>query len=409
MTVQSESERPPAPTGWSPGRTVLLLVAAVLGLLVVLAQVFAIAPVSWTQPLLRTASVQSLIMLLGWVRDVSGSWNLIFAALAVLLAVLALRIRRSGPARAVTAVTAVGLVLALITTVGLAWSAHRATGRWILFGPALPGITTGRGPDRTVTYATLDGEQMKADLYLPADASGPVPVVVRIHGGGFIGGSRGPTPYNSWLADRGYAFVDVDYRLSNADRLRWNTQDADVGCALTWVAAHAQEYHWDLNRLATFGDSAGGNLAINVAYKIANGTLHPSCGSAAELPKVRAAIADYPAVDLTGSESDTAEGAHVGREYLGGPASRFPERYAATDSAPQIGPNSPPTLLLQGKGDHLVFASRARAFIDKLTAAGVVNRYVELPFLDHGYDGVLNTGAQIGRDVVLDWLRRYDA
>ncbi|MCM6772268.1 alpha/beta hydrolase [Nocardia sp. CDC159] len=407
MTVRTESGASGSML-WAVWRSLLLTVAGVLGLALVLAQLFAVVPVSWTEPLLRVPLLQAAIMGLDWLRDVWGSWTLVVAVATVVLTLFAVRGRRTRSARAVGAVVALGLVLTLITSIGLILAAHRETGRWILFGPPLPQIVDGRGPDETVTYATLDGEPMRADLYLPRNVSGPVPVVVRIHGGGFVGGSRGPTPYNSWLADRGYAFVDIDYRLSSSARLRWDTEDADVGCALTWVAAHAQQYHWDPNRLATFGDSAGGNLAINVAYKIANGTLRPSCGSAAELPRVRAVMADYPAVDLTGSERDTAEGKRVGREYLGGPASEFPARYAATDSAPQIGPNSPPTLLLQGKSDHLVFASRTKAFADKLTAAGVANRYVQLPFYDHGYDGVANLGAQVGRDVVLDWLRRYD-
>ncbi|MGV9677929.1 alpha/beta hydrolase [Nocardia sp. NPDC003482] len=391
------------------GRIVALVVAAVLALGLVLAQALALLPVPWLAPLLRVAVPQASIMALGWIRSMWDSWLLAVAVVAVALALLARRGRRSGTAGTVTALAVLGLVLTLITSIGSVLAAHRETGRWILAGPPLPQVVGGRGPDETVAYASLDGEPMRADLYLPQGVPGPVPVVVRIHGGGFVAGARGPTPYNSWLADRGYAVVDVDYRLSRGDDLRWDTEDADVGCALTWVTTHARQYNWNTDRLATFGDSAGGNLAINVAYKIARRALKPSCGTPDDLPRVRAVLADYPAVDLTGSETDTAEGHRVGREYLGGPASRYPERYAATDSAPWIGPDSPPTLLLQGAADHLVFASRTSAFADQLTAAGVENRYVRLPFYDHGFDGVPNIGAQVNRDVMLDWLRRHDA
>nr|WP_246461951.1 alpha/beta hydrolase [Nocardia transvalensis] len=250
---------------------------------------------------------------------------------------------------------------------------------------------------------------MRADLYLPADRSVTAPLVVSIHGGGFIAGSKGPNPYHHWLAEHGYAVLDVDYRLSDANHLRWNTEDADVACAMTWAAAHAQKYRWDMNRVATFGGSAGGNLAVNVAYKANAGRLQPSCGTVAELPRVRAVVAVYPAVDLTASEADTAEGEQFAGAYLGGPATEYPDRYAATDSAPQINPAAPPTLLFQGRGDHLVFASHTAAFADRLTAAGIVHRYVELPYLDHGFDAeVLNTGAQVGRDITLDWLDRHD-
>ncbi|WP_324193837.1 alpha/beta hydrolase [Nocardia blacklockiae] len=401
-------ERPRARTRWwSPVRGTLLGVAALLGLYTVLAQLFALVPVRWTGPLLRVGFAQYFVLGLDWFRDWLGSWNPVLAAAAVIAALLGVRLRATWPARSVTGVAAVGLVMCVVTGVGLVLSAHTATGRWVLFAPA-PLVAAGKSPNETVTYATLDGEPVRADLYLPAAGPAPAPLVVSIHGGGFVGGSRGPNPYHHWLAEHGYAVLDVDYRLSDAGHPRWNTEDADVGCALTWAAAHARKYHWDLERVATFGGSAGGNLAINVAYKVNAGRLRPSCGTAAELPKISAVVAVYPAVDLTASAADTAEGEALARQYLGGPAAQFPDRYAATDSAPQITPAAPPTLLFHGRGDHLVFASHTADFAEELTAAGITNRYVELPYLDHGFDTeVLNTGAQVGRAITLDWLDRH--
>ncbi|WP_187688496.1 alpha/beta hydrolase [Nocardia wallacei] len=392
---------------WTPVRGLLLSVAVLLGLYTLLAQLLALLPVPWTRPLLRVSFAQLVVLGLGWFRDWLGSWNLVLACAAVLAALLAVRLRGTWPTGAITAVTAAGLVMCLVTATGLALSAHTATGRWVLFAP-IPLVTAGKSPDETITYATLDGQPLRADLYLPAARPDPAPLVVHIHGGGFVGGSKGPGPYNHWLAEQGYAVLDVDYRLADADHPRWNTEDADVGCALTWAAAHARKYRWDLERVATFGGSAGGNLAINVAYKANAGRLRPSCGTATELPKVRAVVAVYPAVDLSGSAADTAQGESLSRQYLGGPAATFPERYAATDSAPQITPAAPPTLLFHGRGDHLVFASRTAEFADELTAAGVANRLVELPYLDHGFDTeALNTGAQVGRAIALDWLDRH--
>ncbi|GAB2696128.1 alpha/beta hydrolase [Nocardia thraciensis] len=407
VTERAESGTRPKRRWWSPVRMLLLAVAVLLGLYTVLAQLLALVPVSWTGPLLQVRPLQATVLSIGWFRDYFGSWNIVVAAVAVCAALSAIRLRRTWPSGSVAAATAVGLVLCLVTSVGLALSAHAATGEWTLFAP-LPLVSAGKVPNETVTYATLDGERMRADLYLPPRGAAPVPLVVNIHGGGFIAGSKGPSPYNHWLAGRGYAVLDVDYRLSETGNLRWNTEDADVGCAMTWAAANAGRYGWDMHRVATFGGSAGGNLAINVAYKANAGRLRPSCGSAAEIPKVRAVVAVYPAVDLAASERDSAEGKHVAREYVGGPASEYPDRYAATDSAPQITPAAPPTLLFQGRGDHLVFASHTAEFADRLTAAGIANRYVELPYLDHGFDAeVLNTGAEVGREVTLDWLERH--
>ncbi|MFC1421136.1 alpha/beta hydrolase [Streptacidiphilus cavernicola] len=405
-----ESSGPEPATKRSIGRITLMVIAVVIGLYILIAQLLAVIPVHWTKPALQWAPTQMAILGIDiYIRDPLGSWNLVLAVVAVVAAILAWRARATRWARIVSVGTSVGLVLSIVAAIGLAAVAHTATGKWILFAPSVPFLQAGDAPNETITYATLDGKPIQADLYLPAKSNTPAPLVVSIHGGGFIGGSKRTNPFTTWLAGHGYAVMDVEYRLADKDHPRWNTADADVGCAITWAVANASHYHWDMNRVATMGDSAGGNLSINVAYKSNNGALQPTCGTAADLPKIRAAVAEYPAVDLTDSGTDTAMGDQLTPKYIGGSVAEYPDRYAATDSAPQISPKSPPTLILQGGNDHLVLASRTAAFVQKLTDAGITNRTIQFPFTDHGFGLVdLGTQAQAGRIAVLDWLERYD-
>ncbi|MFD3927678.1 alpha/beta hydrolase fold domain-containing protein [Streptomyces sp. NPDC058614] len=410
---------PPAPGRGRTGRTRsrgalvgriargALLVAA---LFLLLGQLLAVLPVSWWSPFLNVLPVELFLLVVAIARDALGSWALVLAALALAAGVFALR--RSGRRPlplALSAISGTALLLALATTAVQVISVHGATGQWFLFSPATPADAVGRDPDRTVTYATLGGERMKADLYLPEAASATAaPLVVSIHGGGFISGSRGPTVYTSWLADQGYAVLDVDYRLATATEHTWNTADADVGCAMTWATAHASEYGLDMDQVATFGGSAGGNLAINVAYKANAGTLEPSCGTADQLPQVNAAIAAYPVVDLSTSVGESAYGKESGDWYVGGDPAQYPERYEAVDSANQISQDAPPTLILQGSRDHLVFADHTEAFADRLTTAGVAHSYVELPFMEHAYDSVAaGIGTKATRALTLPWLQEY--
>ncbi|MGW7424576.1 alpha/beta hydrolase fold domain-containing protein [Streptomyces sp. NPDC054813] len=197
-------------------------------------------PVSWWSPFLHVFPIEIFLLVVAIARDALGSWDLLPAALALAAGVFVLhrRGRRRMPL-ALSAISGTALLLALVTTTVQVVSVHGATGQWFLFSPATPASALGRDPDRTVTYATLGGERMKADLYLPETASkASAPLVVSIHGGGFISGSRGPTVYTSWLADHGYAVLDVDYRLAATEHT-WNTADADVGCAMTWATEHA--------------------------------------------------------------------------------------------------------------------------------------------------------------------------
>ncbi|MGQ4596358.1 alpha/beta hydrolase fold domain-containing protein [Nocardia sp. R6R-6] len=391
-------------------RLALLAFAGVVAGYLVLGQAIALVPVSWEMPLLHNAIVQSAVLLLGAVRDALGSWNMVLAVVAIGLGLAAFRSDGRGrrPAGAVTGIAVVGLVLSSVTSAMLALAAHDEAGVWIPFAPAVPFSTVGDAPEETVTYATVDGQPIQADLYLPEPGPAPAALVVSIHGGAFVGGSRGTDAYTSWLADNGYAVLDVDYRLSGAADHRWDTADADVACALTWAAANAQRYHWDMRRVATFGESAGGNLALNVANKINASTLRPSCGSAADLPKVRAAIALYPVVDLAASGTETAVGVDTARQYLGGTPEQYPDRYAATSSAPHVTADSPPTLLIQGADDHLVLAEHTAAYAATLESAGIAHRYVELPFLDHAFGTTeLDTGAQVTRHLTRTWLEEY--
>ncbi|MFI9384626.1 alpha/beta hydrolase fold domain-containing protein [Kutzneria sp. NPDC052558] len=390
-----------APRGTILGRVVrgvLLVLCLAVAVFILYGQISTLLPVGWL------AAIEPFQVPVSFIRDTFGSWNIVFMIVILVVGWFVLR----GRGRlAVSGLSVIGLVLVLITTTVQIVAVHDATGQWYAFSPATPTDATGRGPDKTVTYATLGGQEMKADIYTPK-TSGPAPLVVFVHGGGFVAGSRGPLPYQSWLADNGFAVFDVDYRLATATDHTWNTEDADVGCALTWATLHALEYHWDLTRVASYGGSAGGNLAVNIAYKVNAGTLTPSCGLAPMMPKFKAVIASYPAVDLTDTTGETPFGVQAGQWYLGGAPAEHPDRYAAVDSARQITPAAPPTLLIQGGADHLVFASHTKAFADQLTAAGITNRYVELPYLDHGYDLLtLNIGTEATRALMLPWYQKY--
>jgi acetyl esterase/lipase len=113
-------------------------------------------------------------------------------------------------------------------------------------------------------------------------------------------------------------------------------------------------------------------------------------------------------VDVTAAVGDSAFGQEAGAWYFGGTPAQYPERYQAVDSADQITKAAPPTLIFQGSRDHLVFADHTKAFADKLTAAGVTNRYVQLPFMEHAYDASsVNIGTQATRTLALPWLQKY--
>lgn len=102
------------------------------------------------------------------------------------------------------------------------------------------------------------------DIYRPKDVSGPLPVVLHIHGGGF----RILSKDSHWLmgiafAKQGYLVFNINYRLAPAHRYPAALEDASA--ALSWVIDNAERYGGDLSRLVYAGESAGANLATTLA------------------------------------------------------------------------------------------------------------------------------------------------
>jgi len=122
--------------------------------------------------------------------------------------------------------------------------------------------------------------------------------VVLIHGGGFTGGTRNEEPaWTQFYNDRGYVVFDVDYRLATATYHTWDKAAPDIATAIVWIGNHAADYHVDMSKLIIAGASAGGGLALRVAYGIQDGTL--KAYEPGLLAQAKAVVAIFPAQDMT--------------------------------------------------------------------------------------------------------------
>jgi len=250
------------------------------------------------------------------------------------------------------------------------------------------GLAGGAAPDATVTYTEAEGSPLQIDVFRPRrqDAS-RAPVVLYIHGGGWILGERTMRAASlRWFADRGYLAFTADYTLATPERPTWNTASAQVACALAWTASHAAEYDGDPDRLFVFGDSAGGALALTATYAAAAGVAESSCGGT--VPRVRAVAAEYPAVDpMTFYENSNPLFRGLARQmvggYLGGNPREHPERARFVSSATYVTPEAPPTLIFLVENDHLVPIAGALDFIERAERVGVNVETVRFPWADH--------------------------
>ncbi|MGH6988986.1 MAG: alpha/beta hydrolase, partial [Stellaceae bacterium] len=117
------------------------------------------------------------------------------------------------------------------------------------------------------------------DLFLPASGGANLPVLVYIHGGGFVGGDKKSPgfPYYDnvmlWAVRNGMAGVNMTHRL--APQHKWPSGNEDVAKVIEWIQANAAANGINAKRVRLMGQSAG---ASHVAQYIAHKEFHPAGG-----------------------------------------------------------------------------------------------------------------------------------
>lgn len=132
------------------------------------------------------------------------------------------------------------------------------------------GLTT---PADIVRYDDIpygdDPKWQSLDVYTPREGAGPWPVIVSIHGGGWVYGDKERYQYYCMsLAQRGFGVVNYTYRLAPEFQFPAPLEDANL--VFHWVRDHAGAYDLNPEKIFAVGDSAGGHLLALYACFCAN-------------------------------------------------------------------------------------------------------------------------------------------
>jgi acetyl esterase/lipase len=171
---------------------------------------------------------------------------------------------------------------------------------------AAGGKTSAAQTIKNINYAGTSSASQTLDLLLPANALLPLPLVVRIHGGGFSSGDKAGeetgTAASAILA-KGYALAGVNYRLSGQALFPAGAQD--VKAAVRWLRAHAAEYGLDTDRFACWGESAGGYMVAMLGVTGDQATVFDdnSLGNPGVSSAVAAVVDWYGPTDLATMDS----------------------------------------------------------------------------------------------------------
>jgi acetyl esterase/lipase len=254
-----------------------------------------------------------------------------------------------------------------------------------------------------LTFATYQNsagqtQELKLELLVPSGA-GPFPVVVWIHGGAWISGSRLPIPSAvSDLCTRGYAVASIDYRYS--DIAIWPAQIQDCRGAVRWLRAHAGTYNLDPDRFAAWGASAGAQLASmlgtsggedtvrigNVALDL-EGSMGGNAGHSSRVQAVVDWFGQSDFLQMYFYPSIQDHNAHFSAEskLIGDWIQKNPELAATANPITYASPDDPPFLIMHGTVDDTVPFNQSELLVDALRAQGVRVTWKPVVGAGHGF------------------------
>ncbi|WP_336249644.1 alpha/beta hydrolase [Stomatohabitans albus] len=293
----------------------------------------------------------------------------------------------------VNRVILIGVILACVgAQVFMLWRMLRATkaaGVPVRFSRAYwPRIIRGVST-RTYTYDTQLPNSLLKVFYCD-DGKANKPVVIYTHGGGwFYGSKEDRTYYHRHAATEGCVVVSIDYALSDAHHHYAGQTEQQLLRGLDWVLANISQFNGQVDRWTFAGDSAGGNLALNLAFKI-NAGLYTQPDST-PYPAVSAVCVTYPVADPVGfyHNPDLIMGAvtrYSARSYTGGTPEEQPEVYASITPGQFITPNAPAVSIVLGTQDAAVPHTGSLALVNQLNAVGVRTHLVAIPYANHACD-----------------------
>lgn len=240
---------------------------------------------------------------------------------------------------------------------------------------------------KNIVYSTAGGVNLMLDITKKKVSAKPVPVLLLVHGGGWVAGSRADMASLAPIfAQYDFACVNIEYRL--APQFQWPAQLDDLQAAVRWIRAN-NTYNFDKTRIAAFGISAGGHLVSMLGVNPANTKV--DAGTTAR-NQINAVISYAGPTDMimfwqhrvNQPPADRAVVESCLPALFGGTYEEVPKKYKEASPFHVANRNSTPMMFLQGDIDTLVPKEQTINMFNNLQSKGVDTDIIVMPGVGHG-------------------------
>ncbi len=238
-----------------------------------------------------------------------------------------------------------------------------------------------------IPYVTGGQHRQWLDVYHVPGATTPTPLVVWVHGGGWLTGDENfpralaLTNHNVAVAAISYRFTTNQFAPSYPANVPHPAQIQDVKSAIRWLRANAAQFNIDPARIGIWGYSSGGHLAA-----LAGTTGHTNLFDVGEnLGQSSAvqAVADMSGPANIGLATANQQTANFFTLLLGAPVASNPATLATVNPTSHARAGAPPFLLIHGETDPEVVIAHSESLHTALTNVGVSSLFVRLPGIGH--------------------------
>ena len=211
-----------------------------------------------------------------------------------------------------------------------------------------------------------------------------MPVIVWVHGGAWLAGSKEQCPAVRFVR-KGYAAASVNYRLSQ--HAKFPAQIEDCKAAIRWLRANAKEYGLDTGHVGVWGASAGGHLVALLGTTGSVKELEGEEGNLDQSSRVQAVVDWFGPTDflqMGGSHNDARS---PESQLIGGAIQEHKDQVARANPITYVSKDDPPFLIMHGDQDRTVPFSQSELLAEALKKAGVEVTLKPIKGAGHGGRG----------------------